>query len=198
MDRLGDRAHALELVREEVELARGFGGPRALGIALRAWGLVERGSRGLELLHEAAAVLEPSPAVLDRARVLVDLGAAIRRTGRRAEARAQIRPGLDLAQRSGATALAELAREELLSAGGRPRRRELSGREALTPSERRVARMAAKGMTNREIAEALFVTQKAVSYHLGNVYRKVDVSRREELARLFVEEPVTANSGGGA
>jgi len=83
----------------------------------------------------------------------------------------------------GASGLADRAHEELVVAGGRPRRerRMLSGRESLTASEDRVAAMAAEGLSNREIAQRLFVTIKAVQWHLRNVYRKLEVDSREEL-----------------
>jgi DNA-binding CsgD family transcriptional regulator len=126
-------------------------------------------------------VLEESPARLDLARALVQLGTVLRVAGRRADAREPLRRGLDLADRCGGTVLAARAREELVAAGGRPRRTRMWGTEALTPSERRVAGLVASGMTNREAAEALFVTKKAVEFHLGNVYRKLGVGR-EELA----------------
>jgi DNA-binding CsgD family transcriptional regulator len=77
--------------------------------------------------------------------------------------------------------LAARAREELVTAGARPRRERLSGVEALTASERRVAQMAAAGMTNREIAQALFVTIKAVALHLTHVYEKLDITGRAQL-----------------
>jgi DNA-binding CsgD family transcriptional regulator len=106
----------------------------------------------------------------------------LRIAGRRVDARDPLRRGLDLADRNGALVLAARAREELVAAGGRPRRRRLWGVEALTPSERRVAGLVASGMSNREAAEALFVTKKAVEFHLGNVYRKLGVSGRDHLA----------------
>jgi DNA-binding CsgD family transcriptional regulator len=83
----------------------------------------------------------------------------------------------------GASGLADRAHEELVAAGARPRRdrRLLSGRESLTSSEDRVAALAAEGLTNREIAQRQFVTVKAVEWHLRNVYRKLEVSSREEL-----------------
>jgi DNA-binding CsgD family transcriptional regulator len=83
--------------------------------------------------------------------------------------------------------LAARAREELVSAGARPRRERLSGVEALTASERRVAQMAAAGMTNREIAQALFVTIKAVAFHLTHVYEKLDVAGRAHLPAALGE-----------
>jgi DNA-binding CsgD family transcriptional regulator len=88
---------------------------------------------------------------------------------------------LDEAAGCGALALASRAREELVVAGARPRRERLRGVEALTASEVRVAQMAAAGMTNREIAQALFVTMKAVAWHLTHVYEKLDVVGRAQL-----------------
>jgi DNA-binding NarL/FixJ family response regulator len=82
----------------------------------------------------------------------------------------------------GAAPLAEDARAELYAAGGRPRATELKGVEALTPSERRVAELAAQGQTNREIAQSLFVTPKTVEVHLSNAYRKLDIHSRRQLA----------------
>ncbi len=178
---LDDVEAARARASEAVELARAFGAPRALGGALRVLGLVESGEPGLTRLEEAVGTLKDSPAEIERALAQVDLGAALRRSGRRADARTPLREGLDRADRAGAGSLAARARGELASAGARPRRARLSGPDALTPTERRVASMAASGMTNREIAQALFVTIKAVQWHLGNAYPKLGVSGREEL-----------------
>jgi DNA-binding CsgD family transcriptional regulator len=179
---LGEREEAIRIALEEVELAKRFQLPRELGIALRSAGLAEGGDRGVELLAEAVKVLEGSPAQLERARALADLGAALRRGGHRSDARAPLRRALELAHRCGATALAERAHAELLATGARPRRAVLSGLEALTASERRVAEMAAEGLTNREIAQALFVTEKTIEWHLGQAYRKLEIGSRTELA----------------
>lgn len=112
---------------------------------------------------------------------MIELGAATRRAGRRAEARDLLRPGMELAHACGARALVARAREELLATGARPRRIVRTGADALTASERRVARMAAEGMTNREIAQALFVTMRTVEVHLTHAYQKLGVSSREKL-----------------
>jgi DNA-binding CsgD family transcriptional regulator len=170
------------LVEEELELARTWGAPRALGAALRAAGLIEGGERGLALLEEAVEVLSESPAKLEHAKARTELGAALRRANRRSEAREQLRQGLELATICGAVSLAERAETELLATGARPRRIALSGVESLTPSERRVAEMAAEGPTNREIAQALFVTQRTVEVHLTSIYRKLAISSRSQLA----------------
>jgi DNA-binding CsgD family transcriptional regulator len=191
---LGETEDARALAQEEVELARAWGVPSGLGRALRILGAIEGGDAGIALLREAVAVLEPSPARVEHAYALTALGAALRRANRRAEARDRLREALELAQRAGATLLAEQAHEELIATGARPRRVELSGAAALTPSERRTAAMAAEGLSNREIAQALFVTLRTVEMHLSNAFRKLGVSSRTQLAAALAEgeAPVAA------
>ncbi len=187
---LGDGHAASQLCAEEIELARRWGAALGLGIALRAAGVAEGG--GIELLTEAVSVLRRSPARLELARALVDLGAAHRRAGSRARAREVLREGLDLAHALGGLALADRARRELVVAGGRPRRDAMRGRDALTPSELRVAWLAAAGQTNRQIAQALFVTQRTVENHLTSTYAKLGISCRPELpAALAGRRPAT-------
>ena len=182
LHQLGERDEARRLAAEELELARAWGAPRALGAALRAAGLIEGGEHGLTLLEEAVQVLCDSPAKLEHAKARTELGAALRRANRRSQAREQLRHAVELATICGATALAARAERELLATGARPRRVALSGVESLTPSERRVAEMAADGPTNREIAQALFVTQRTVEVHLTSIYRKLAISSRSQLA----------------
>jgi DNA-binding CsgD family transcriptional regulator len=112
---------------------------------------------------------------------MTDLGAALRRAGQRAESREILRPALDLAHRCGALVLTERARTELVAAGGRPRRLVLSGLDSLTPSERRVAQLAAAGLSNRDIAQHLFITTRTVEGHLTHAYQKLDITSREQL-----------------
>lgn len=176
-----EHAEARELVEEELGLARAMDLVRGEGVALRALGLLEGGERGLELLEQSLCTFEACPSTLERARSTVEIGAALRRLDHRAASRDRLREGLELAQRSGAQRLEDRALEELRVAGGRPRRRDMSGLESLTPSELRVARLAADGMANREIAQDLFVTTKTVENQLGHVYRKLGV-RRDGLA----------------
>ncbi len=178
---LGDCCTARRLCAEEIELVRQWGADRGLGIALRAAGMAEGAGRGIDLLTEAVSVLRRSPARLELARALIDLGAARRRAGSRARAREFLREGLDLAHAMGGLALADRARRELVVAGGRPRRDATRGRDALTPSELRVAQLAAAGQTNRQIAQALFVTQRTVENHLTSTYGKLGISSRPEL-----------------
>ncbi len=182
---LDRRDEALELAREEVELARAWGAPKPIGVALRARGLAEGGAEGIETLRESLAVLDGSSARLERARSLVELGAALRRANQRAEARELLKEGIDLAVRCSSQPLVEHAEAELAATGARPRRLLLSGVESLTASERRVADFAAKGLSNKDIAQTLFVTTKTVEVHLSNVYRKLGIGSRGELPQAL-------------
>jgi DNA-binding CsgD family transcriptional regulator len=174
------RDEALELAKEEVQLARGWGAPRAIGVALRAQGLAEGGEAGIELLRQSLAVLEGSSARLERARTLVDLGSALLRH-ERAEGCKLLRRGLEIAHRTGAQPLVTRAQTELAASGISPRPPTLTGAESLTPSERRVAELAAENMTEKDIAQALLVTPNTVELHLGNVYRKLGIASRAQL-----------------
>jgi len=190
---LGDREPAARLADEELEHARTFGAPRALGVALRAAGIVAGGDRGELLLREAIDAYEHGDAELERARAHADLGAMLRRRNRRTEARALLREALDAAHRAGARPLAEHAETELRATGARPRRVVLTGIDSLTASERRVAELAGDGLTNREIAQTLFVTARTVEGHLTSVFRKLQLDSRNELsAALAKSVPVSA------
>jgi DNA-binding CsgD family transcriptional regulator len=177
----GRREEALPLALEAVDRARVWGAPQSVGIALRTLGLVEGGPSGLKLLQQAVEALEGSQWRLEYAKALVEHGAALRRANKRSEAREQLRLGLELAHKLGASGLEDRAQTELAATGARPRRLMLSGLESLTPSERRVAEMAAENMTNKDIAQALFVTPKTVEVHLSSVYRKLEISSRAHL-----------------
>lgn len=179
--RSGELEDARRLAAEDLEAARRFGAPRPIGMALWAGGLVEGGDPGIELLREAVSVVETSFSGLELSRSLVDLGALLRSRGKRTEAREPLRRALDLASRLGLSALAERARSELEATGARPRREALRGQDALTPSELRVARLAAEGRSNPQIAAELFISRKTVEFHLQGVYRKLGVSSRGEL-----------------
>jgi DNA-binding CsgD family transcriptional regulator len=186
--RLGERESAREVAQAELDDTRVFGTPRALGIALRVAGLAQGGERGLELLGESVATLRSSPASLERARSLAELGAALRRYGRRASAREPLTEALDLAARCGARPLATRAREELKATGARPRREWRTGLEALTPGELRVVQLAAAGHSNREIAHELYVTLKTIEGHLSRAYTKLGIEGRGQLSQVLEGE----------
>jgi DNA-binding CsgD family transcriptional regulator len=190
---LGDLEAARRLSQEEIDLAETFGASRALGVARRAAGLVAGGDRGELLLREALAAFERGDAALEQARALADLGALLRRRNRRTEARELLREALDVAHRLGAGRLAEYAETELRATGARPRRIVLTGLDSLTASERRIAELASQDLTNREIAQTLFITSRTVEGHLTSVFRKLQLSSRDELpAALAQDAPVSA------
>ena len=182
------RQEALELAQTDLNLARRANTPRAIGIALRVCGLITGGKEGIELLDQSVTVLESSPVRLELAYSLTELGAALRREGERTAARLPLYRALDLAHRCGAAPLAQRARDETLAAGARPRRPWTSGVHALTPSELRVARLAAQNLGNRDIAQALFITTKTVSAHLSSAYRKLNVHSRIELTAAMADQ----------
>jgi DNA-binding CsgD family transcriptional regulator len=185
LHRLGDDAEAKKVVEEELELARGWGAPVGIAVSLRTLGLIEGRAEGLGHLQEAVTILAKTPARLEYARALVAYGAALRRANQRSEARGNLRQGLELANQLGAVLLVEQASEELAAIGARPRKLLQTGLETLTVSERRVAQMAATGMSNKEIAQALFVTVKTVEVHLSSVYRKLQINSRRKLSKAL-------------
>ena len=192
---LGHPQEAAALAAEQLALARKAGTPATLGIALRAHAAAASRQRcgrppAEESLTEAIGLLETTPARYELALALADLGACLRRSGRNAEARVPLRRALDLAQRTGAMPLAEQTRRELLATGARPRRTALTGPDALTSAERRVAGLAVDGLTNRQIAEHLFITLPTVETHLRHAFQKLGITSRAGLpAQLASELP---------
>jgi DNA-binding CsgD family transcriptional regulator len=173
------------VIEPAVVRAREFGAPWALGSALRAAGTIQQGHAGIETLREAVAILEASNCRLEHAEAQLELGAALRRSNQRLEAQQHLRAALDRFHRNGALPSATRAADELAATGARPRRAVLRGLEALTASELRVARLAADGHTNREIAQALFVTTKTIDAHLNHTYTKLDINSRKQLAQAL-------------
>ncbi len=179
--RLGEHDRARALIEEDLEIARRFGAPEPIGEALRVRALLAPSGEMVELARGAVDVLADSELRVAHARALIDLGAALRRGGHRREARLPLREGLDLANRCGSAVETDRAIDELRATGARPRRPALSGVDSLSAQERRIAAMATKGLSNREIAEALFLTRRTVEMHLTGAYRKLDVSGRGDL-----------------
>jgi DNA-binding NarL/FixJ family response regulator len=178
---VGDRERAREMADAALAHARRWGAPTLVSHALRTLAMAIDGADRLAALEEAVAVLDGSPALLVRAEALAHLGAARRRARQRADARTPLREALELARRCGAVGLAKTAFDELAATGERVRRYTPIGVESLTPSQRRVAELAASGMTNREIAQALFLTVKTIESHLAAAYDKLGIRSRREL-----------------
>ena len=183
--RLGEPDRAQALIAEELEIAHRFGAPEPIGEALRVRALLAPSADMAELAREAVDVLAGSELRVAHARALIDLGAALRRRGHRRDAREPLREGLDLANRCGSVLETDRAMDELRAAGARPRRPLLRGVDALSAQERRVAALASEGLSNREIAEALFLTRRTVEMHLTGAYRKLDVAGRAQLPAVL-------------
>ncbi|MFD9820181.1 helix-turn-helix transcriptional regulator [Streptomyces violascens] len=177
------------LAREELVLARRWGSPCTVAASLRALGLLRSGSAAVDALREAAELLEPTPATLDLATVLTDLGERLHESGRADEARDSLRRALDLAAAAEARPLAARAHRALRATGARPRRARQSDVPALTDRERHVATLAAAGMTNDMIATELFITRRTVEFHLTRAYRKLGVTSRTELTAADLPLP---------
>jgi ATP/maltotriose-dependent transcriptional regulator MalT len=188
LDRLERPDQAVALAAEELDVARQWGSPGTVGRSLRVLGTIERDA-GLDHLREACAVLEHAPVRLERAKALAALGSALRHARRPTEARQPLLQALELAEISGAGALVERTRAEIYATGARPRTSVLHGVGALTSSERRVADLAAEGLSNRDIAQSLYVTPKTVEVHLSNAYRKLTIASRRELPRALANVP---------
>lgn len=177
-----DRERAEELAREALERAERLGVLHQRIRSQRLLALCQDTPARIEMLRATAALGEDAPPRLETIKTLVELGAALRRANQRAAAREPLQRAADMAWAGGASALHTRARTELAATGARPRREMLlSGPASLTPSERRIAELAATGHSNREIAQTLFVTPKTVEYHLRNTYRKLEIDGRARL-----------------
>jgi DNA-binding CsgD family transcriptional regulator len=179
---------------DQPERVERFGTPAARAAALRAAAASSVGTARIDLLEQAVEALCESPRRAALAEALGELGRALRHAGRRAAARSALRASLDLSQRLGLTDAAAQALDELRIAGARPRRDLLSGPDSLTAAELRVAEVAARGLSNRDIAASLFLSPKTVEMHLGRVYRKLGIGSRAELAGGLAGNPERAVS----
>jgi DNA-binding CsgD family transcriptional regulator len=177
----------------EVSASRAAGG-RARAQVLRCRGLLAAAQgevvTAIELLELAADRHEASGDPFNRARALLALGVARLRARQKRDARVAFEAALAGFESLGAAGWAEATRSEIARVGGRERI------EGLSPSERRVAELAAEGQTNREIAATLFLGERTVASHLTHVYAKLGIRSRTELARHLIPMPVTASSPG--
>jgi DNA-binding CsgD family transcriptional regulator len=180
--RTGDRAlleSALEWLSERTGvISSGW----ATGIEARVRALLSEGEVAESLYRESVAHLSGPRVRLELARTHLLYGEWLRRERRRLDARKHLRTALEAFTGMGTEAFARRAERELLATGERARKRTVDTLDQLTPQEEQIARLAAKGTTNREIAAQLFITQSTVEYHLRKVFRKLDVKSRTQLA----------------
>lgn len=187
LGRLGRLDEARTYAHEELELNTRWGAPRALGHSHRAAALLaERDEDRLDGLNEAVRLLEGVRAPLELARTLVELGAALRRMNRRADAREPLRRAIELADGCAPnTRVAAQARTELAASGGRAPKTQAGGVAALTASERRIVDLAVQGLSNPQVAQELFISRRTVESHLASAYTKLGIAGRGELGRVL-------------
>jgi DNA-binding CsgD family transcriptional regulator len=165
------------------ECTSASGTPWAVGVEARSRALLEEADAAETLYRQAIDSLQPTRLRLDLARAHLVYGEWLRRERRRIDARTELRVAHNLFSDFGMEAFAERARIELQATGERARKRTVDTLDQLTPQEAQIARFAARGDTNREIAAQLFISPSTVEYHLRKVFRKLDVKSRTQLAR---------------
>jgi DNA-binding CsgD family transcriptional regulator len=182
--RCGQPERAQRAFEHVHETTRAAGTDWALGIEARLGALLSDGDAPDELYKEAIRRLGRTSIRVQLARTHLLYGEWLRRQRRRREAREQLRAAHQLFSDFGVEAFAERARLELEATGERARKRTVETQDELTPQETQIARLAARGETNREIAARLFISANTVEYHLHKVFRKLDVKSRTQLAQL--------------
>ena len=176
----GQAASALERLTEDTTAA---GTDWGLGIAARSRALLTDSDAAEPLYHEAIERLGHTRLAPELARAHLLYGESLRRQRRRLDAREELRIAHEMFTGFGMEAFAERARLELQATGERARKRTVDTRDQLTPQETQIARLAAEGHTNREIAARLFISPSTVEYHLRKAFRKLGVKSRTQLAR---------------
>jgi DNA-binding CsgD family transcriptional regulator len=180
--RTGDRAlleSALDWLAERTGVIRS---EWAIGIEARVRALLSEGEVAERLYRESIAHLAATRVRPELARTQLLYGEWLRRERRRLDARTPLRAALAAFTSMGTDAFARRAERELRATGEHARKRTVETLDQLTPQEEQIARLAARGTTNREIAAQLFIAQSTVEYHLRKVFRKLDVKSRTQLA----------------
>jgi DNA-binding CsgD family transcriptional regulator len=186
--RAGRTDEARVQLDEHGRQAAATGGRWARATELRCRGLLAGDDEFRAPFEEALALHAELPMPFEQARTQLAYGERIRRAKARADAREPLRAALDTFERLGARIWAERAVAELRATGDASGRRPDVASSLLTAHELQVALLVAQGMTNREVGAALFLSPKTIEYHLGQIYRKLDVRGRSQLARLMAME----------
>jgi DNA-binding CsgD family transcriptional regulator len=187
--RAGEPALARAALDRLTARAQVSGSDWALGLLARTRGLLAAADRAEEHYQEAVALLQQARMPLDQARAHLLYGEWLRREKRRSDAVTQLRTAHGMFAAMGADGFAERARIELRAAGARAGRRPAAEARTLTPQEEQVARLAARALTNREVATRLFISESTVAYHLRKAFRKLGVSSRRQLAQVLAGSP---------
>ena len=180
--RIGREDRATEVLQILSTSTSASGTPWALGVEARSRALLAHGNDAEKLYREAIDRLEPTRLLVDLARARLLYGEWLRRERRRLDAREQLRIAHDFFSSAGLEAFAERARIELRATGDHAREHAPHALDQLTPQEAQISRLVTQGHSNREIAAQLFISPSTVEYHLGKVFRKLDVKSRTQLA----------------
>jgi DNA-binding CsgD family transcriptional regulator len=186
--RAGRRDDAVALIEVFEARGRKSGGRWAQAALGRLRALMAPDGEMRAAFEASLALHDGLPMPFERARTLLCFGERLRRARQRADAREPLKEALETFERLGARGWAERTRTELRATGEQQARRTETAAEQLTPHELQIAVLVAQGMTNREAASALFLSPKTIEYHLGQIYRKLDVRGRAQLARLMAME----------
>jgi DNA-binding CsgD family transcriptional regulator len=183
--RLGRPQEAAHAAEEYSRAATAKAQPWALARAARCRGLAAPGDVPGDSFEIALALHQQTPDVFETARTHLAYGSHLRRARQRIQAREQLRAAIDIFDPLGAEPWSETARSELAATGETARRRDPATLNELTPQELQIALRVAEGRTTRETAAALFLSPKTIEYHLRNVYRKLGIHSRPELAEAM-------------
>jgi DNA-binding CsgD family transcriptional regulator len=170
--------------------------PWAMALVERCRALLSERAQAREHFEAALRLHAQVGPTLAGARTALLYGEFLRRSRQRREARGQLRTALEHFDQIGAAPWAERARAELRASGETARRRDASTLDELTRQELQIARFVAEGLTNRQVAEQLFLSPRTIDFHLRNVFRKLEITSRSELGRLI--SPLQAEPSGAA
>jgi DNA-binding NarL/FixJ family response regulator len=188
--RTGDADLARDALERLVETTDPCGTDFALGIQARCRALLSGGAAADELYREAIERLSRTRLHPELARAQLLYGEWLRRENRRVDAREQLRTAHDTLVAIGMEAFADRARKELLATGEKVRKRTVETRDDLTPQEWQIARLARDRLSNPEIGARLFLSPRTVEWHLRNVFTKLDIRSRRELANALPSSDV--------
>ena len=186
--RIGNTPLATDALARLTEHTSGCETDWGLGIVARSRALLETGDAAERLYREAIEHLGRTRLQPDVARAHLVYGEALRRDARRIDAREHLRRAHELLSSIGMDAFADRARRELLATGEHVRGRTFESRDALTPQEDQIARLARDGMSNAEISAHLFLSPRTVEWHLGKVFAKLGVASRKDLREALTSE----------
>ena len=188
----GERDAAREWLAYFEPWAENSGAAWARAVALHCRGLLSDDEQECErLLRASLDAHAKASRPFERSRAELALGELLRRARRRVEARKHLRAALNGFEELGARLWAERARMELRASGQVARRRDPSTRDELTAQELQIAHLVAQGLSNREVAAQLFLSSRTIDFHLRNVFRKLNISSRTQLAHLGLVGPAS-------